>query len=108
MSATAAINVPMPLFTSTDHRIDCVVEDSTTDSGRHDITGEVIKLLIVDPGGTTYSYTLTHGTEAEGEGYFTLTGSNHTTAGSASSQIQIDGIPKGEYTLTFRAILVAS
>ena len=102
MTATAAINIPAPLFTSTNHRIDCIVEDSTTSSGRHDITGEVIKLLIVDPGGTTRSYTLTHGTEAEGEGYFTLTGSQHTTVGSANAQIQIDAIPKGEYTLTFR------
>ncbi len=103
--ATAATVIQQALFTGSAHRIDCIVTDPDTSTGRANITGQVITLLIADPGGTTYSYTATHDDEDEGECHFVLTAGNHAATGSASAQVHIDGIPKGEFTFTFRAKL---
>ena len=104
MGATAAIGINKPLFTNTNHRIDFIVTSDEGGKVRATITGVTFALLLTDLGGTTRTYAGTiDGDATEGEGHFTLTGSQHTTVGAATAQVHMDGIPKGEYTLEFRA-----
>jgi len=108
MTAIHADIVGTPLFTSSNMTIQYRVYQDEQRKEPMDITGKVLALLITDPGGTTYSYTGSNDSGAGGTGEWTLSGSNHTTVGTATAQAHMDGIPKSEFELEFRAKKVAS
>jgi len=108
MTAIAAEIVRKPLYTGANHRIDYKVTSDADGKVPTDISAMTIKLLLTDPDGTTYSYTGTNDSGTGGTGYWTLSGANHSTAGTATAQAHIDNIPKAEYVFEFRAKKVAS
>lgn len=107
MSAIAAMIIAKPFFTNTNHVVKFVVTSDEAGKVRFAITTEVFTLLLTDLGDTTRSYSAAYDGDDDdktaGKGHFTLTGSQHTDPGAATAQIHMDGIPKGEFTLEFRA-----
>lgn len=103
--STAAEVLAFPLWTSTNHRINLSVFSDAKRKVATSISGKTVKVVIYDPSTSTYSYTATAVSASLGTAYITLTGSNHTTAGTATLQVRVDDITKNEYTATFKAKL---
>ncbi len=101
MGAIVAETIHKPLFTNTTFRIDIVVWSDDERSTRYDLTAKTVEAYI-DDGANTRKYTATLDDADEGEAHVDGNASYHGTAGDVDCQIHIEGIPKGEFTLTFR------
>ena len=102
MSAIAVEIVGKPLFTGSNMLIEYKVTSDANGKVAMDITGVAVLLLLTDPSGTTYSYTGSNDAGTGGTGSWTLAQANHSTAGTATAQVHLDGIPKAEFEFEFR------
>ena len=103
--STYVETVPFPLFTSTNHRINLAFYSDGKRKTAKSISGKTIRFVMSDPSGATYSYAATAISATLGTAYITLTGSQHTTAGTATVQVTVDGIPKQEFSIPVKAKL---
>lgn len=99
--------VPKPLFTNTAHRVELVFWSDAAMKTRKDISGETILVLIED-GVAVRSYTATIDVGADGEAHIDLTATDHDDAGTVDCQVHEDGVPKSQFTLTFRTKMSAT
>ena len=103
--ATPAIEIRTPIPISTDFVIPVRVFEDAAKRKRKDISGETIKLLVLNPGVATaasaHSYTATATSAAAGQAYFTLNKDNHATTGIANAQVHVDDVLRARFKIEF-------